>query len=410
MVGPNLTKLRNLLRTSPISRYALISSAVQLVVQLGLESVVALHHMDAMDGIKSSPKLASWYNVGKAVGVYHYIYMIATVLQFYLTYNSVVSQNSIDLVALNIINLGLFGYSIMQYVQTQSLFANTSEDMKRIMPDAPPLSASLGMFLPAMAASFLFLVGTAWLSYHLHREYGWAIYKRIGADIGLRRQMMHYFFLMMLLKIGVFFYATFSLQFLVIGIQLTTGDTVGIAVHLAVSVVMIFVLVILCTRGTRTESSGLMYAFMIGTVGCIAYLAYKLYQCSTELRFAAVKRSMTFSIVLCLIVAVVTLVNSWLCFRSFGTGLIHYIGPNRHQTAANAAQRLESRFSLDGMTEPRTPNASHDPFLLQQIAPTSKPAPSPGTGGFAPLAAPPMGVPGAMPPSPGTGPGPARGY
>ncbi|KAJ3370449.1 hypothetical protein GGF31_004035 [Allomyces arbusculus] len=392
-----MDKLRSAWSNSAFTRNALISSAAQAVVQLVLEIAIAIDHQSKL--AKAQAKAATLpnfnnvpINLGRAVSVYHYIFMIATLLQLFFTFDSVLNQNSIELVALNIINLGLFGYSIIQYTQAQTIFGDLNKGLKDRDPTWPALAETSVFHIPSMVVSLVFLLGTAWLAYKLHREYGWAIYKRIGADIGLRRQMMAYFFLMMIIKIDVFFYFTFSLQFLVIGF-LGKSDSTDMTIHIVVSVVMIFVLVFLVIRGTRTESDWYMWAFMAGTIACMAYLSYKFYQALTEDRFLPVVKSISFSIVLCLIVALVTLINAFICFRNFGAGLIHYIGKDAHErrrqqeAAAAAAADLrpsDDGTSLDGHGTGTTAAATYVDAGVANKAYYSQAAQSGQQGGYAP--------------------------
>ncbi|KNE73219.1 hypothetical protein AMAG_17407 [Allomyces macrogynus ATCC 38327] len=162
---------------------------------------------------------------------------------------------------------------------------------------------------------------------------------------------------MMLLKLDVFFYFTFSLQFLVIGF-VDKPNATDMIIHIAVSLVMIFVLWFLCVRGTRRESSKLMFAFMGGTLACMAYLTLKLYQANHESRFAAVKKSMSFSIVLCLVLALATLTNAIICFRNFGTGLATHL--RRQQQRTGPAPTLAHELSADAFP-PGPPLAAQQP-------------------------------------------------
>ncbi|KAJ3361007.1 hypothetical protein GGF31_002467 [Allomyces arbusculus] len=342
-----LASLRNALRSSPVTKWAVISSAAQAVIQLALETGVALAHGRALDKVPPNvggSTVAGLLALGRAMTVYHYIFMMASILQLLITLDAILNQNSIELISLNILNVGLFGYSVMQAMQASDLFAKINFALAGT--DTPELKpASAVVQYPSMAISALFLAGTVYSSYRLHKEFGWAIYKRIGADIGLRRQMMAYFFLMMLLKLDVFFYFTFSLQFLVIGF-VDKPNATDMIIHVAVSLVMIFVLWFLCVRGTRRESSKLMFGFMGGTLACMAYLALKLYQANHESRFAAVKKSMSFSIALCLVLALATLTNAIICFRNFGTGLATHL--RRQQQRTGPAPTLAHELSADG--------------------------------------------------------------
>ncbi|ORZ36590.1 hypothetical protein BCR44DRAFT_1068074 [Catenaria anguillulae PL171] len=346
-----LTRLKTVVGNSQVARIALMSSVLQMVVQIILEVGVAYMHIKEYNLVKPlvdlsedifkgslREALSKQYNLAMAVTVYHVIYMLATVMQLYITVDSVLHQNSIELIALNVINLGLFGYSIVQLSQSSSIFGqinSTLADLRKVPRLSPAVAAQLPkdqlastfMFhYPSIVISLVFLLLTAGVSYKLHQEYGWAIYKRIGADIGLRRQMMHYFFLMMLLKLDVFFYFTFSLQFLVIGLVSGKMTNIDIAIHLVVALTMIVVLIVLCVKGTREENDKLMFLFMAGTVACMGYLCWKLYQAFFDDRFIPVQTSITFSIGSCLLLAVLTLVNSFICYRNFGTGLKSHVG------------------------------------------------------------------------------------
>ncbi|KAI9187817.1 hypothetical protein H9P43_002208 [Blastocladiella emersonii ATCC 22665] len=376
-----IARLRAILDRSSVARYALLSSVAQMVIQLILETGVAVMHnnelalvsdayepalaaaavKDATTGLSALPatdprmQLYTAYNLARALFVYHIIYMLATCLQLFFTFDSILHQNSVELVALNTINLGLFGYSLMQFFQSVSTF-NALNDilaLPALLKSAAPTAAAAAkglvlkttsiFHIPSMVVSLLFLAGGAAATYKLHHDFGWAIYKRIGANIGLRRQMMHYFFLMMLLKLDIFFYSTFSLQFLVIQ-TFADAPMSNTIIHVGVSFIMIFVLVILCMRGVRSENARLMQAFMVGTVGCMGYLAYKLWQATTEARFEPVKRSILFSIVVCLILALATLVNSFICYRNFGTGLKEHV--SRQASVRRRREREQQQQQL----------------------------------------------------------------
>ncbi|KAI9221610.1 hypothetical protein BC828DRAFT_366062 [Blastocladiella britannica] len=340
-------RLKSITAQSTVARYAVISSFAQMIVQLLLESGVAFNHLHELKEVDTTTSttaaandLKSVQSAGTAITVYHVIFMLATLLQLYITLDSVLHQNSVELISLTILNVGLFGYAVMQFFQGRDYFGT-------IVPKVVPgFDVPTNVFhIPSIVVSLAFLVGTAALSYKLHQVYGWAIYKRIGADIGLRRQMMHYFFLMMLLKIDVFFYASFSLQFLVTGIISTTNgssslSTFEIGLHVVVSVVMIVSLYMLCVSAVRQEHSNLMLTFMAGTVCTMGYLVWKLIQVNDQTaRFQSVKKSITFSIVFCLVLAVATTINAFVCYRNFGTGLKQHLGKQAGERRRAAARQ-----------------------------------------------------------------------
>jgi hypothetical protein len=77
-----MTRVRRILRTSPYSRYALISSIIQTLVQVVLESVIAITHrteITRLADIKTN-KMDDLFALLSAVSVYHVIYMVRSVL------------------------------------------------------------------------------------------------------------------------------------------------------------------------------------------------------------------------------------------------------------------------------------------------------------------------------------------
>jgi len=268
--------------------------------------------------------------------VYHIIFMLAAVFQFVITLDAIYNQNSIELVSIAIINGGLFGYSIMQYQQARSFFNRVSNIA--ITEKAGKLAQANftdhdTIFIITMLASALFFLLFIWQGYKLHKDFGWSIYKRIGADAKLRDMYKMYFVLLMLLKLDVFFYASFALQFLVVVLfNHSESSTTEITLHVVVAAFMMSILIFLAVRAVKTENSQLLIAFLIGNVACICYLAYKLSQALSEQRFETVRKSITFTIVLDILLGIATFIVAFLCYRNFGSGLKPHLSKPKSQT------------------------------------------------------------------------------
>ncbi|KAI9179206.1 hypothetical protein H9P43_005868 [Blastocladiella emersonii ATCC 22665] len=341
---------RKFLRRSRVARTALTASVVQAVVQVALEAAIAalflrnLRSVPATRAEGASERLVELRALGEAVSVYHVIYLLAAVGQPLLTLDSIATQNAIQLVAVNVLNVGLLVYSCIQYLQEKAIFDEFRAALVASGPAGGKLAErvtqsawSLPLQMAAIAVSAVLCFTTAVWAWKLSAEYDWAIYRRVGADHRTRRMLTVYFVLLMLLKLDVFFYFTFALQFLVV-LWKQSQSLANIAIHIVVSAAMIVALYLLATRGTRAERRWMMAAFMAGTAGSVAYLAYKLAQVATQDRFMPVRRSLSFAIAGCIALAIVTFGVAAVAVRNFGRGLVAHLDPRAAANAAGAAK------------------------------------------------------------------------
>jgi hypothetical protein len=62
------------------------------------------------------------------------------------------------------------------------------------------------------------------LSYRLYKEFGWKMFKRIGADPIMKSMYRDYQILLLLTKFDVFFVLAFGIQFLVLIVKVFVSD------------------------------------------------------------------------------------------------------------------------------------------------------------------------------------------
>jgi hypothetical protein len=106
-----------------------------------------------------------------------------------LVYDALRAQNTIQIIGLCVMNLGILVYTAIQKDQIEEAFQNLlDEDV--IDPD---YWSSVRPFLVALPC--VIALGTIILSFiawKLYDEFAWTIYKQISADLRLKRRFLIY--------------------------------------------------------------------------------------------------------------------------------------------------------------------------------------------------------------------------
>lgn len=117
------------------------------------------------------------------------------------------------------------------------------------------------------ATSLVFIV----LAWFLWREFGWQIYKTIGADRSLKRAHLHYQVFVCLLKFDFFMFIAFCLQLVLVVLSKETAEFWVTMFAAPVALILL----VFAWYSVRREIMWGMLVFMMGLVGGAVYFAYK---------------------------------------------------------------------------------------------------------------------------------------
>lgn len=153
------------------------------VIVIVLESIVAAIVVPSTDfTLQYDPNNP---NPQRGVPVYLTIFICAQIFQIVLCWDAVWHQNTIQMIGFVLFNLAVFCYAIFQYVQLRNpTMTGTSADIS-----SSNLSILRGALIAIPVVLGIGLTAFTYLAYKLYLEFGWKIYKKIGADPKMRSKL-----------------------------------------------------------------------------------------------------------------------------------------------------------------------------------------------------------------------------
>ena len=144
------------------------------------------------------------------------LYIFGFIYQLVLVWDALRMKNTIQVIGLVMYNVGLLIYGAVQMDQIKDAILSLAEDdfiRRDIWSDTEPFLVAIPCIL---AVGTVLLAVCAW---KLYDEFAWTIYKRISADLRMKKRYLQYQVYIALLKFDFFFFLGFTVQFVVIVYQ-----------------------------------------------------------------------------------------------------------------------------------------------------------------------------------------------
>ncbi|KAL0091270.1 hypothetical protein F4703DRAFT_1838167 [Phycomyces blakesleeanus] len=265
------------------------------------------------------------HNLGVPIPSYLMIFIFSQVFQVCLAWDAVRAQNTIQVIAFVLFNMCCFIYAAFQFKQ----IADAINDGINPGPGAPSGDSQNAKDLKALIDQLLIvctvITGVCELLYfyigaRLYQEFGWRIYKKIGADPEIRNMYRWYQIFLTILKLDIFFLLGYSIQYLVL--VLTPGDVEYPLTIIALPITCL--VLILAVYAVRHESRPLVILFFLGLMAGVAYFVFKIYRIydiNQHYKYIGVSDFLTFFASVTLLLLVLTIINASICWFNFGKGL-----------------------------------------------------------------------------------------
>ncbi|THV07568.1 hypothetical protein K435DRAFT_741900 [Dendrothele bispora CBS 962.96] len=314
----------------------LIETTIDLIVEG--ELLLRVHSESKGDGTA----------VNKTMPVYLGIFVLAHVFQFALAVDAVYARNTLQFMFLIMFNALFLVYAIIQIGEVKEAVqdANSGTGILSI-----PINVLTTIIPVVIAVAELAYIALGW---QIHNEFGWKVYKFLGADRRIKKMYANYQIYECLVKFDVFFWVGFSVQFIWLVLRRDDWEFYVTCAALPLSLVLL----VEGHLAARHENKWMMATFMSGCVSAMVYFVYKLvkvliYKNTDDYRLTW--KSLTTFSVISIILLFATFVMSVMVMQKFGRGLkesltrknTHQRYGSNHPTFTGPASANPNRMSID---------------------------------------------------------------
>ncbi|ORX55024.1 hypothetical protein DM01DRAFT_1407075 [Hesseltinella vesiculosa] len=256
-----------------------------------------------------------------------------------MVFDATIYQNTAEILALSVMNVICSILAALEVVDGNkwlTLLQNTTYDTF-------PLNMAKKLEISLSVVVLGFALVLAYLSYQMSRQFGWNIYKKIGADIQIQRMYRLFQFFVLSLKVDIFTGFLVSIFYL-IQFALKQGIMWESGIQLVVTILMLPMLYFARTAGS-TESIGRMVTFL--TFECIVLVHYVLILTQT-LEPGNYWYTWIVLVFVGIATDVITIGLGVMCMRNFDKGLQPFVqrGRNKHKLQdLEMQQKNQSRHS-----------------------------------------------------------------
>lgn len=305
------------------------------------------------------------YSYVRTVPTYLALFIFAEIYQLVLSSDAIRTENTIQVVGICFFNVAMLVYSSLQYNQIE----DTARELN--IHQAFDACKRIIIAIPCVTAATLLIL--VFLTYQIHQDFGWSIFKQVGADIASKRRYLCYLIYVTLLKFDFFFFLGFTVQFVVVVLE---HHDVEFALTITVIPITIIVLWLAAYSARKESLVGMIIMIIIYLAG-MAYFIFKLvriYEPSQAYKYLSVRKTLTVFAVLTIIFLVATIIAGTICTINFGKGLRKIV-----EDTKDARERESKRYST--ANDKMLLDSPIAPPLAHKKSPPETPAATPTHGG-----------------------------
>ncbi|KAJ3074501.1 hypothetical protein HDU98_011091 [Podochytrium sp. JEL0797] len=233
-----------------------------------------------------------WYNF-KIEVTYESVFVASIWFWLFLTWDAIIHLNTVEILAINAYNVGLFAFGVSQIIQINSDHSGIMNEISNVQFDFFNTGGFLvaQIIIPIVIGLYSCLFGLL-LCPKLVKDFGWRQYRITGGSIALNKVFLVYDVTLLLLKFCLFF---------------VTG----------------FTIIDLGFYGSRYEIRWLMIGYQLGILVSLGYIIQRIYAAYTQDAQTSSRVEVPFLVYAACsaMLLMASFVFGMLCMSNFGKGL-----------------------------------------------------------------------------------------
>lgn len=179
-----------------------LASLIMALSVMGLEGYIFARYELEIEHLDS---LARTSTSSRAIPTYFTLFLFAEIFGLVLAWDSLRLKNTIQVIGLCIYHFALLIYAVIQIDQIKEALGPMLIQDRTVWGGHSALSLQPWLIVIPSLIGVSTLV-MSYYAYRLYEEFGWTIYKHIGADLAMRRRYMAFQIFIALLKFDFIFF------------------------------------------------------------------------------------------------------------------------------------------------------------------------------------------------------------
>jgi hypothetical protein len=253
---------QKILPDSIACRLYVITVLVETTIDLVIEGDLLLRFHEVNKASQTNELAAT---ASRKMPVFLSVFALAHVFQLAMALDAVYARNTLQFFALTVFNALFLFYAVIQSseVRNATLALDSQNGFSHL-----PVNVLTTVLPVVISVAELAYVALAWTIYN---EFGWKVYKFLGADRQIKKMFAVYQIFQCLIKFDVFFCAGFCVQITFLVLDSHSLEFYITCASLPVSIILL----VEGHLAARYENKWMMTSFLSGCAGAMLYFSYK---------------------------------------------------------------------------------------------------------------------------------------